>query len=74
MNYYVNEIFDIPYNSVIIISKGRDTIVLEQKRLNVYISSKLHKDIKVYAAKTERSISDITESALKEYMEKHPAN
>ena len=44
------------------------------KRLNVYIDSNLHKDIKIYAAKTERSISDVTESALKEYLERHPAN
>jgi predicted HicB family RNase H-like nuclease len=41
----------------------------DQKKMTIYINPKIHTDIKVLAAQMGRSISEISEEALKEYLE-----
>jgi predicted HicB family RNase H-like nuclease len=40
-------------------------------RLSVYINPQLHTDAKVYAAKTNKSLSSVVEQAIKEFLERH---
>jgi predicted HicB family RNase H-like nuclease len=41
---------------------------VEPRKMTVYINPQIHLDAKVFAAKTRRSISEVTETALKEYL------
>lgn len=40
-------------------------------RLNAYIDKNLHTEVKVFAAQTDQSISEIVELALREYLKTH---
>jgi hypothetical protein len=44
----------------------------KQDRLNVYLDPQVCIDIKVYAVKTKQSVSKAVESAIKEFLERHP--
>lgn len=46
-------------------------IKLEPKKMTVYVDPQTHTDIKVLAAQKGRSISEIVEEALKEYLERN---
>jgi predicted HicB family RNase H-like nuclease len=40
-------------------------------RLSIYIDQSLHIEVKVYAARTNQSMSAIVEQALKDYLKKN---
>jgi predicted HicB family RNase H-like nuclease len=43
----------------------------ESKKMTIYIDPQIHTDVKVFAAKKGKSISEVSETALKEYLERN---
>ena len=41
-------------------------------RIHAQINKDLHTEIKVFAAKTDQSITSVIEKALREYLDNHP--
>jgi predicted HicB family RNase H-like nuclease len=46
-------------------------IILEPKKMTVYINPEVHTEVKILAAKTGKSMSEISEEALKEYLKRY---
>lgn len=40
-------------------------------RINAHIDKELHTEVKVYAAKTDQSVTAVIELALREYLKNH---
>jgi hypothetical protein len=51
---------------------GVDEMTTKKDRINIYIDPNVCIDIKVYAVKTKQSVSEVTEQAIKEFLERHP--
>jgi predicted HicB family RNase H-like nuclease len=47
----------------------RSVVVVETKKMTIYINPQIHTEIKILAARQGRSISEVSEEALRIYLE-----
>jgi predicted HicB family RNase H-like nuclease len=50
--------------------KWGDEMVATVGRMSVYVDPEVHRQVKVLAAQTDKSVSALVEQALREYIEK----